>query len=139
MHTTNGEVELVDNPADLPMPQSIDFIEEPYFRVSIITPKDYTGTLMDLCQTRRGDMTKLEYLSPERVELHYQIPLAEVVVDFFDQMKSRTQGYASLDYELDGYRQSDLVRVDLLLNGIPADAFSTILNQSRDSANRNTS
>ena len=77
-----------------PLPQSIDYIEEPYFRVSIITPKDYTGTLMDLCQTRRGDMTKLEYLSPERVELHYQIPLAEVVVDFFDQMKSRTQGYA---------------------------------------------
>ena len=89
-----------------PPPQNIDFIEEPFFRVSIITPKDYTGTLMDLCQTRRGDMTKLEYLSPERVELHYQIPLAEVVVDFFDQMKSRTQGYASLDYELSGYQRS---------------------------------
>jgi GTP-binding protein LepA len=91
VHKTNGEIALVDNPADLPMPQSIDYIEEPYFRVSIITPKEYTGTLMDLCQTRRGDMTKLEYLSPERVELHYKIPLAEVVVDFFDQMKSRTQ------------------------------------------------
>ncbi len=131
VHTTKGEVELIDNPADLPMPQSIDFIEEPYFRVSIITPKDYTGTLMDLCQTRRGDMTKLEYLSPERVELHYQIPLAEVVVDFFDQMKSRTQGYASLDYELSGYQRSNLVKVDLLLNGLPADAFSTIVHRDK--------
>ena len=131
VHKTNGDVELCDNPADLPAPQSIDYIEEPYFRVSIITPKDYTGTLMDLCQTRRGDMTKLEYLSPERVELHYQIPLAEVVVDFFDQMKSRTQGYASLDYELSGYHRSNLVRVDLLLNGIPADAFSTIVHRDK--------
>ena len=109
---TDGEVVTVDNPADLPPTQNIDFIEEPFFRVSIVTPKEYTGTLMDLCQSRRGDMVKLEYLSPERVELHYLIPLAEVVVDFFDQMKSRTQGYASLDYELDGYRRSDLVRVD---------------------------
>jgi len=131
VHKTNGDVELCDNPADLPAPQSIDYIEEPYFRVSIITPKDYTGTLMDLCQTRRGDMTKLEYLSPERVELHYQIPLAEVVVDFFDQMKSRTQGYASLDYELSGYQRSNLVRVDLLLNGQPADAFSTIVHRDK--------
>jgi GTP-binding protein LepA len=131
VHKTNGEIALVDNPADLPMPQSIDFIEEPYFRVSIITPKEYTGTLMDLCQTRRGDMTKLEYLSPERVELHYKIPLAEVVVDFFDQMKSRTQGYASLDYELSGYERSNLVKVDLLLNSIPADAFSTIVHRDK--------
>jgi GTP-binding protein LepA len=131
VHKTNGEVELCDNPADLPMPQSIDYIEEPYFRVSIITPKDYTGTLMDLCQTRRGEMSKMEYLSPERVELHYLIPLAEVVVDFFDQMKSRTQGYASLDYELNGYQRSNLAKVDLLLNGIPADAFSTIVHRDK--------
>ncbi len=131
VHKTNGEVELVDNPADLPMPQAIDHVEEPYFRVSIITPKDYTGALMDLCQTRRGELSKLEYLSPERVELHYQIPLAEVVVDFFDQMKSRTQGYASLDYELSGYQRSNLVKVDLLLNGQPADAFSTIVHRDK--------
>ncbi|MFN8023576.1 MAG: translation elongation factor 4 [Acidimicrobiales bacterium] len=131
VHKTNGEMELVDNPADLPQPQSIDYIEEPYFRVSIITPKEYTGTLMELCQSRRGDMAKLEYLSPERVELHYKIPLAEVVVDFFDQMKSRTQGYASLDYELHGYERSNLVKVDLLLNGIPADAFSTIVHRDK--------
>src|SRR3954453_13071799 len=128
---TNGDVELIDNPADLPPTQNIDFIEEPFFRVSIITPKDYTGTLMELCQSRRGDLSKLEYLSPERVELHYLIPLAEVVVDFFDQMKSRTQGYASLDYELSGYQRSQLVRVDLLLNGVPADAFSTIVHRDK--------
>ena len=131
---TNGDMEMVDNPADLPPPQNIDYIEEPYFRVSIITPKEYTGTLMDLCQTRRGDMSKIEYLSPERVELHYMIPLAEVVVDFFDQMKSRTQGYASLDYELSGYQRSNLARVDLLLNGIPADAFSTIVHRDKAEA-----
>ena len=99
--------------------------------MSIITPKEYTGTLMELCQSRRGDLSKLEYLSPERVELHYQMPLAEVVVDFFDQMKSRSQGYASLDYEPSGYQQSKLVKVDLLLNGVPADAFSTIVHTDR--------
>jgi GTP-binding protein LepA len=128
---TNGEMVKVDNPADLPPAQNIEYIEEPYFRVSIITPKEYTGTLMELCQSRRGDMSKLEYLSPERVELHYKIPLAEVVVDFFDQMKSRTQGYASLDYELDGYQQSSLAKVDLMLNGITADAFSTIVHRDK--------
>ncbi len=128
---TNGEVEMVDNPADLPATQNIQMIEEPFFKVSIITPKDYTGSLMDLCQTRRGEMQKLEYLSPERVELHYIIPLAEVVVDFFDQLKSRSQGYASLDYELHGYQQSHLVKVDLLLNAIPADAFSTIVHRDK--------
>ena len=128
---TNGDVELVDNPADLPAPQSIEYIEEPFFKVGIITPKEYTGTLMDLCQTRRGELQKLEYLSPERVELHYLIPLAEVVVDFFDQMKSRSQGYASLDYELAGYQRSHLVKVDLLLNAIVADAFSTIVHRDK--------
>jgi GTP-binding protein LepA len=131
VHKTNGDVEAVDNPADLPMPQAIDYIEEPFFRVSIITPKEYTGTLMDLCQTRRGELGKIEYLSPQRVELQYQVPLAEVVVDFFDQMKSRTQGYASLDYELSGYQRSNLVKVDLLLNGVPADAFSTIVHRDK--------
>ncbi|TVR27906.1 MAG: elongation factor 4 [Ilumatobacter sp.] len=131
VHRTDGELVVVDNPADLPEAQKIDFIEEPYFRVNIITPKEYTGPLMDLCQTRRGEMQKMEYLSPERVELHYEIPLAEVVVDFFDQLKSRTQGYASLDYELSGYRRSNLAKVDLLLNGIAADAFSTIVHRDK--------
>jgi GTP-binding protein LepA len=128
---TDGDIVLVDNPADLPEPQKIDYVEEPYFRVSIITPKEYTGPLMDLCQSRRGEMKKMEYLSPERVQLDYEVPLAEVVVDFFDQMKSRTQGYASLDYELAGYRRSNLVKVDLLLNGVVADAFSTIVHRDK--------
>ena len=129
---TDGTVETVDNPADMPEAQKIASIEEPFFKLSIITPTEYTGTLMDLCQTRRGEMKKMEYLSPERVELVYEVPLAEVVVDFFDQMKSRTKGYASLDYELSGYRPSQLVKVDLLLNGLPADAFSMIVH--RDTA-----
>jgi GTP-binding protein LepA len=131
VHRTDGEMVVVDNPADLPEQQKIDHIEEPYFAVNIITPKEYTGTLMDLCQTRRGEMKKMEYLSPERVELQYEVPLAEVVVDFFDQMKSRTQGYASLDYEMSAYRRSNLVKVDLLLNGVAADAFSTIVHRDK--------
>jgi GTP-binding protein LepA len=131
VHRTDGTVVEIDNPAELPDPQRIDHIEEPYFKVSIITPSDYTGTLMELCQHRRGELDKIEYLSPERVELHYLMPLAEVVVDFFDQMKSRSQGYASLDYELVGYRRSNLVKVDLLLNSVPADAFSTIVHRDR--------
>jgi len=129
---TDGHVEVIDNPSDLPPTQQVDFIEEPVFKVSIITPTAYTGALMELCQSRRGEMKRMEYLSPERVELNYEIPLAEVVVDFFDQLKSRSQGYASLDYELAGYQRSNLVRVDLLLNGQPADAFSTIVH--RDNA-----
>ncbi|MDQ1425707.1 MAG: GTP-binding protein LepA, partial [Acidimicrobiaceae bacterium] len=128
---TDGTVELCDNPADLPSAQEIDGIEEPYFRSTIITPSTYTGTVMELCQNRRGEMQKLEYLSPERVELIYRIPLAEVVIDFFDHLKSRTQGYASLDYELADYQRSDLVRVDVLLNGQPADAFSHIVHRDK--------
>jgi GTP-binding protein LepA len=131
VHKTDGTLLLVDNPAEIPPTQSVDHVEEPYFRVGIVTPSEYTGTLMELCQTRRGEMQKIEYLSPERLELHYEIPLAEVVVDFFDQMKSRSQGYASLDYEPAGYRRSDLVKVDLLLNAVPADAFSTIVHRDR--------
>jgi len=128
---TDGEIEIVENPSELPAVVNIDSIEEPFFKVSIITPKGYTGALMELCQTRRGEMIKLEYLSPERVEMQYFVPLAEVVVDFFDQLKSKSQGYASLDYELHGYRTSDLVRVDILLNGITADAFSTIVHRDK--------
>jgi len=131
VHRTDGQVLKVDNPADLPLPNYIASIEEPFFRVSIITPKEYTGSLMELCQERRGELIKLEYLSPERVDMQYTMPLAEVVVDFFDQLKSRSQGYASLDYELAGYRPSDLVRVDILLNALPADAFSTIVHREK--------
>jgi GTP-binding protein LepA len=132
--STNGDVVVVSNPADLPMVQKIDRIEEPIFKVSIITPKEYTGSLMELCQTRRGEMKKMEYLSPERVELVYDIPLGEVVIDFFDQLKSRSQGYASLDYEPAGYLPANLVKVDILLNGEVADAFSTIVHREKAEA-----
>jgi GTP-binding protein LepA len=131
VHRTGGEVLEVSNPSALPEMASIEGIEEPMLLCTILTPKDYTGTVMELCQNRRGEMTKLEYLSPERVELIYKIPLAEVVRDFFDQLKSRTQGYASLDYEPAGYQRADLVKVDVLLNGVPADAFSTILHKDK--------
>ena len=127
----NGEVIDIDNPSMLPASGDWSRIEEPMLKASIITPTDYTGTLMDLCQTRRGVMGKMEYLSPERVEIVYRLPLAEVVIDFFDQMKSRTQGYASLDYEADGYEAADLVRVDILFNGEQVDAFSTIVHRDR--------
>ena len=129
--TTSGETLPVHSPAEMPSAQEIDSIEEPMFTVTLLTPTAYTGTLMELCQQRRGDMKKLEYLSPERVELVYRMPLAEVVIDFFDQLKSRTQGYASLDYEPAGYEAANLVKVDILLNGVPADAFSTIVHRDK--------
>jgi len=131
VHTTKGEVVEIDNPSEMPPANVVDHIEEPWLAVSLLTPTDYTGTLMELCQSRRGEMVKLEYLSPERVELRYRVPLAEVVTDFFDQMKSRTQGYASLDYEPDGYGTSALVKVDVLLNGQPVDAFSMIVHRDK--------
>jgi GTP-binding protein LepA len=115
----------------MPNMSEVEWIEEPWLTTTILTPKEYTGTLMDLCQTRRGEMQKLEYLSPERVELVYRLPLAEVVTDFFDQMKSRSQGYASLDYEPDGYDRSNLVKVDVLLNSTAVDAFSSIVHRDK--------
>jgi GTP-binding protein LepA len=129
--TTDGQLVLVDNPSQMPPVNHIEAIAEPYFKVSILTPSDYTGTIMELCQNRRGEMVRMDYLSPERLEMVYRIPLAEVVVDFFDALKSRTKGYASLDYELDGYAESQLVKLDVLLNGLPVDAFSTIIHRSK--------
>jgi len=131
VHKSDGTEMLIQNPSELPDGAEIEFIEEPMLKVSVVTPSEYTGTMMDLCQTRRGEMLKMEYLSPERVELSYRLPLAEVVMDFFDQMKSRSQGYASLDYEPDGMLQSKLVKVDILLSGDPVDAFSTIVHDDR--------
>ncbi|HET6772891.1 MAG TPA: translation elongation factor 4 [Acidimicrobiales bacterium] len=133
VHTTSGDVVEIDNPSAMPPAASIERIDEPFLTCTILTPTDYTGTLMELCQSRRGEMTKLEYLSPERMELVYRLPLAEVVRDFFDQMKSRTQGYASLDYEPAGYAPSDLVKVDVLLNGVAADAFSSVTHRDKAS------
>ncbi len=128
---TDGAVEIVDNPSAMPPSNSVESVEEPYVTITLLTPTDYVGTLMELAQSRRGEMKKMEYLSEERVELVYEVPLAEVVLDFFDQMKSRTRGYASLDYEPAGYRRSDLAKVDLLLNGVPVDAFSAVVHRDR--------
>ncbi len=133
-HLADGAVVEVDNPSDLPDAARIDHIGEPMLTVTVLTPSEYTGTVMDLCQTRRGEMKRMEYLSPERVELVYSIPLAEVVVDFFDQLKSRTKGYASLDYEPAGYATANLVRVDLMINHVPVDAFSTIVHRGQADA-----
>ena len=131
VHLTNGGVVEVDNPSAFPAPAEVETIEEPELTATILLPSEYTGTVMELCQSRRGEMVKMDYLSPERVELVYRIPLAEVVVDFFDQLKSRTRGYASLDYEPAGYEASNLVKIDILLNGVPVDAFSTIIHRSK--------
>ena len=125
--TDDGSTIAVDNPSELPDMGTVDTIEEPMLHITVLTPSDYTGTVMDLCQSRRGTMIRMEYLSPERVELHYEVPLAEIVTNFFDQLKSRTQGYASLDYEPAGYQADKLVKVEILLNGDPVDAFSTIV------------
>jgi GTP-binding protein LepA len=130
-HLVTGKVVEVDNPSAMPAPNEVESIEEPYLTATILLPTDYIGTVMELCQTRRGDMTKMEYLSPERVELVYRIPLAEVVMDFFDQLKSRTKGYASLDYEPAGYETSELVKIDIMLNGVPVDAFSSVIHRSK--------
>jgi GTP-binding protein LepA len=131
LQRTDGEVVEVDNPSAMPPPSEVEAIEEPWLTVSLLTPSEYTGTLMELCQDRRGELVKMEYLSPERLELVYRLPLAEVVIDFFDQVKSRTRGYASLDYEPSGYARSNLVKVEVLLNGVPVDAFSTIVHRDR--------
>ncbi|HVX19388.1 MAG TPA: translation elongation factor 4 [Acidimicrobiales bacterium] len=131
VHKTDGSKVEVDNPSAMPPAAEVEQIEEPWLNATLLTPSDYTGTIMELCQARRGELQKLEYLSPERMELVYRLPLAEVVTDFFDQLKSRSQGYASLDYEPSGYAASNLVKVDVLLNGEPVDAFSTIVHREK--------
>ncbi|KGG16541.1 MULTISPECIES: translation elongation factor 4 [unclassified Prochlorococcus] len=127
----DGEVLLVDNPSTLPDPQKRESIEEPYVRIEIYAPNDYNGTLMGLCQDRRGDFVDMKFITTDRVTLIYEIPLAEVVTDFFDQMKSRTKGYASMEYHLIGYRKNDLVRLDVLINAEKADPLTTIVHREK--------
>ncbi|MDD9268709.1 translation elongation factor 4 [Paenibacillus sp. GCM10023248] len=129
---TNGDVMDIDNPSNYPDPQRIDFVEEPYVKASVIVPNDFVGTIMDLCQGKRGEYLNMEYLDSNRVTLTYDIPLSEIVYDFFDMLKSRTKGYASFDYELSGYKRSNLVKMDILLNSEQVDALSFIVH--RDSA-----
>ncbi|KRF11248.1 translation elongation factor 4 [Paenibacillus sp. Soil787] len=129
---TNGDVMEIDNPSNYPDPQRIDFVEEPYVKASVIVPNDYVGTIMELCQGKRGEYLNMEYLDTNRVTLTYEIPLSEIVYDFFDMLKSRTKGYASFDYEVSGYKKSNLVKMDILLNAEQVDALSFIVH--RDTA-----
>jgi GTP-binding protein LepA len=128
---TNGEETEVHNPSDMPDPGMIEEIREPFIKAQVIAPKEYVGAIMELCQERRGEHVGMHYLSPERVQMTYDLPLAEIVLDFFDQLKSRTRGYASLDYELNGVRPSDLVKLDVLLAGDPVDALSMVVHREK--------
>ena len=132
VYKTDGTMVEIDNPANLPDAQYRDYIEEPYVKVNLFTPNDYVGALMDLCESKRGDFINMQYIDKKRVNLEYHIPLSEVITDFYDQLKSRTKGYASLDYEFHSYKRSDLVKMDILLSGEPVDALSVICH--RDSA-----
>jgi GTP-binding protein LepA len=127
----DGSEREIRSPQDLPDPIARRELLEPYVRAMVIAPAEYTGTIMELLRNHRGELSSMQYLTPQRVELIYRVPLAEIVFGFFDQLKSATRGYASLDYEHDGYRLSDLARVDILLNGTPVDAFSAIVHRGQ--------
>ena len=131
IHMRNGDVLEIDNPTNYPDPAEIDFSEEPMTDAHIYTPPEFVGTIMDLCQERRGNYKDMKYLSADRVELSYDLPLNEIIYDFFDALKSRTRGYASFDYELTGYERSSLVKLDVLLNGDPVDALSYIIHSDK--------
>ena len=126
-----GEVIQIENPSTLPSPNEREKIEEPYIHVEIITPEEYVGTLMELCQSRRGEFKNMKYLTPTRTTLIYELPLAEVVTDFFNQMKSRSRGYASMEYHVIGYQENNLVRLDVLVNNDPVDALTTIVHRDK--------
>ncbi|HEV7749929.1 MAG TPA: translation elongation factor 4 [Baekduia sp.] len=128
---TNGEIVEVHNPSDMPDPARIQEIREPYIKASILMPKEYVGVVMELCQERRGEHAGMNYLSADRVQMHYDLPLSEIVLDFFDQLKSRTRGYASLDYEVLGLRPSNLAKLDVLLAGDPVDALSMVVHKDK--------
>ncbi len=134
VYKTDGSMVEIDNPANLPEPQYRDYIEEPYVKVNIFTPNDFVGALMELCQSKRGDFINMQYLDKTRVNLEYHIPLSEVITDFYDQLKSRSKGYASMDYDFHSYKRSSLVKMDILLSGEVVDALSVICH--KDSAYR---
>ena len=131
IYKTNGEMVEVANPTNLPPISEIDYMEEPFVSANIMTPTDYTGNIMELCQERRGIFIDMKYLDDTRVSIHYELPLNEIIYDFFDALKSRTKGYASFDYELCGYKRAPLVKLDMLLNGEVVDALSLIVHQDR--------
>jgi GTP-binding protein LepA len=128
---SGDETFTVHNPSEMPVPGTYDTVEEPYELATVVTPADYIGPVLELCEQRRGTLVDMRYLSPERAEIHYLLPLAEIIFDFFDQLKSRTRGYASLDYDHWGYEPADLVRVDILLQGEPVDAFSSVVHRDK--------
>lgn len=128
---TNGEIEMVDNPSQFPNPTVIEHVEEPFVNATIIVPKDFVGPIMELSQEKRGEYQNMTYLDENRVMIHYALPLSEIIFDYFGRLKSVSRGYASLDYELSGYRASDMVKVDILLNGDPVDALSAIVHRDR--------
>ena len=131
-HVIRGDgVIVVHNPSEMPVPGTYDRVEEPVVMATIITPSEFLGPVLELCQSRRGELLDMKYLSPERAEVHYHLPLAEIIFDFFDHLKSRTKGYASLDYEPWGYEPAELVRVDVLLHGEPVDAFSSVVHRDK--------
>ena len=127
VNTTDGELLEVSNPSEFPDPTKVDSIEEPFVKAQIMVPQEYVGAVMELCQRKRGDFVTMEYIDDNRVNVIYQIPLAEIVFDFFDKLKSSTRGYASFDYEISEYRSSKLVKMDILLNGDKVDALSFIV------------
>ena len=129
IHMTDGSMIIIDNPSKLPDPQRIDYIEEPYVKASIMSPKEYVGAIMDICQKKRGTFGDMKYVDANRVHIHYDLPLSEIVYDFFDKLKSSTKGYASFDYEMAGYKTSRLQKMDILLNGEVIDALSLIVHR----------
>ena len=129
VHMTDGEIKKIDNPAMMPDPQKINLVEEPYVKATIMVPNDYVGAVMEICQKKRGNFLTMDYLDNSRVSIIYELPLAEIVYDFFDQLKSGTKGYASFDYELIGYKESNLVKMDILLNSEQVDALSFIVHR----------
>jgi GTP-binding protein LepA len=131
VYKTNGEMMILQNPTNMPPVQEIEYMEEPIVAASIMTPTDYVGAIMELCQNRRGVFVNMEYMEAKRVILHYKLPLNEVIYDFFDALKSKTRGYASLDYELEGYQRSELVKMDILINAELVDAFSIIVHEQK--------
>ncbi|HBU12070.1 MAG TPA: elongation factor 4, partial [Clostridiales bacterium] len=131
VHLLSGEVLEIENPTNLPDPTQIDYMEEPVAEVSVMTPDEYVGAVMELCQDKRGTFKTMEYIEKTRVLIHYEIPLNEIIYDFFDLLKSKTRGYASMDYEIKGYKKSDLVKLDMMLNGEICDALSLIVHRDR--------
>jgi GTP-binding protein LepA len=127
----DGEMKLIENPARLPSPQFVDHLEEPIYRVTIHVPSSYVGAVLALCQDRRGEQKSLQYASSDRVIITYDMPLSEVLFDFHDKLKSVSRGYASMDYELVGYRAADLIKLDMLVNGEPLDALSVIVHKEK--------